>query len=85
MRSEPSTNCRCNHPVWLNDDRRLLFRFDGGLYFVDSETKKVHTVLSFTPHEIRSFCLAKDNRANYDTLKQTEADVWLLNLEEAGK
>ena len=74
-----------NHPVWLNDDRRLLFRFDGGLYFVDSETKRVRPVLSFTPHEIRSFCLAKDNRAIYYTLKQTEADVWLLNLEEAGK
>ena len=74
-----------NHPVWLNDDRRLLFRFDGGLYFVDSETKKVRTILSFSPHEIRSFCLSKDNRSIYYTLKQTEADVWLLNLEEAGK
>jgi Tol biopolymer transport system component len=71
-----------NNPIWLNDDRRLLFRFDDQIYFVDSETKKVRTVLSFTPHEIRSFCLSKDNRVIYYTLKRTEADVWLLNLEE---
>jgi Tol biopolymer transport system component len=71
-----------NNPIWLNDDRRLLFRFDDQIYFVDSETKKVRTVLSFTPHEIRSFCVSKDNRVIYYTLKRTEADVWLLNLEE---
>ena len=74
-----------NNPVWLNDDRRLLFRFGGEIYFVDSDTKKVRPVLSFAPHEIRSFCLSKDNRAIYYTLRRTEADVWLLNLEEAGK
>jgi Tol biopolymer transport system component/serine/threonine protein kinase len=74
-----------NNPVWLNDDKRLLFRFDGEIYFVDSETKKVRTVLSFAPHEIPSFCISKDNRAIFYTLRRTEADVWLLNLEEARK
>lgn len=72
-------------PIWLNDDRRLLFRFAGQAYFVDSETKKVHEVLSFNPHEIRSLSLSKDNRAIYYTLRRTEADVWLLNLDEADK
>ena len=74
-----------NNPVWLNDDRRLLFRFQGRIYFVDSVTKKVHDVLSFAPDEIGSMCLSKDNRAIYYTVKRTEADVWLLNLEDAGK
>lgn len=74
-----------NNPLWLNDDRRLLFRFDGRIYFVDSQTKKVRAVLSFSPHEISSFCLSKDNHAIYYTVRRTEADVWLLNLEEAGK
>jgi len=74
-----------DNPVWLNDDRRLLFRFDDQIYFVDSKTKKVRPVLSFSPHEIRSFCLSRDNRAIYYTVRQTEADVWLLNLEETGK
>ena len=74
-----------NNPVWLNDDRRLLFRFDGEIYFVDSETKKVRTILSFNQHEIPSFCLSKDNRTIFYTLRRTEADVWLLSLEDAGK
>jgi Tol biopolymer transport system component len=71
-----------SEPVWLNDNRRLLFHHDGKLYLVDSETKKTHQVLSVDPYEIplRGFALSRDNRTIYISLRTTEADVWMVNF-----
>lgn len=64
-------------PAWLNNNRRLLFRSEGRIYLADVQTKRVKQVLSFPPHEIRSFCVSKNNVVYY-TLRKTEADIWLL-------
>jgi len=74
-----------SNPVWLRDGRRLLFHSEGCIYFVDSETKKVREVLSAPPDEARSASLAHDERTLYYTLRRTEADIWMLNLEEQRK
>lgn len=69
-------------PVWLSDSRRLLFKRQSKLYLVDSQSKKVHEVLSVAPHEV-GFGLARsrDNRLIYFSLLTTEADIWLMTLE----
>ena len=71
-------------PAWLKDNRRLLFRANGRLYLTDAVTKKFKEVLSLTPHEIRSFCVSKNNVVYY-TLRRTEADIWLLSRESKQK
>jgi Tol biopolymer transport system component len=69
-------------PVWLKDDRRLLFGRQDKLYLVDSQSKKAHEVLSVAPHNINEeFALSRDNRMIYFSLLQTEADIWLMSLE----
>ena len=69
-------------PVWLNDSRRLLFRNQGKLYLIDSQSKKIHEVLSVAPHEFGiGVTLPRDDRLIYFSLITTEADIWLMTLE----
>ena len=68
-------------PVWLSDNRRLLANFFNKLSVVDSQSKKVHDVLSVAPNVIQRFTLSRDNRQIYFSLQTTEADIWLMTLE----
>jgi eukaryotic-like serine/threonine-protein kinase len=72
-----------SEPVWLKDNRRILFHHRGGLYLVDSASKMTHEVLSVSPHEVpvRGFTVSRDNRTIYFSLLTTEADIWMMNLE----
>ena len=70
-------------PVWLNDNRRLLANFDfNKICLVDSQSKRVHDVLSVAPNVIGGrFALSRDNRRIYFGVRTTEADIWLMALE----
>ncbi len=70
-----------DNPVWLRDNRRLLFHDNGRIYIIDSVTKKIQEALSASPHEAHYGTLTRDDRTLYFTLLRTEADVWLLSLE----
>jgi eukaryotic-like serine/threonine-protein kinase len=81
QRYEPLTDVGA-FPVWLSDSRRLLFQDQGKLYLVDSQTKKVHEILSVAPNEFgNGVTLPRDNRTIYFSLLTTEADVWMMTLE----
>jgi Tol biopolymer transport system component len=67
-------------PVWLSDNRKLLFLHRSKLSLVDSQSKKVHEVLSVAPHRITDFVLSRDDRLIYFSIVTTEADIWLLTL-----
>lgn len=69
-------------PVWLSDNRRLLFRHQGKLYLIDSQSKKVRELLSVAPNEFgHGVTLSRDDRLIYFTLDVIEADIWLMSLE----
>src|SRR5207237_1053170 len=69
-------------PVWLSDSPRLLFLSQSKLYVIDSESKKIHEVLSVAPHDFgNGVALSRDNRLIYFSLVTTEADIWLMTLE----
>jgi len=71
-----------NNPVWLSDSGRLLFKHQGKLYLVDSQSKKIHEVLSVAPHDFGiGVAPSRDNRLIYFSLLTTEADIWLMTLE----
>jgi eukaryotic-like serine/threonine-protein kinase len=71
-----------NRPVWLHDNRQLLFHANGRIYMIDSVTRKLHEILSASPQEARSASLAPDERTLYYTVVRTEADIWFLSLDE---
>src|SRR3989454_3785346 len=69
-------------PVWLSDRRRLLFQQQDKLYLIDSESKRLHEVLSVAPHEFGvGVTLPRDDRLIYFSLVTVEADIWLMTLE----
>jgi Tol biopolymer transport system component/serine/threonine protein kinase len=68
-------------PVWLNDNRRLLFYSLGKLYLLDSRTRKSQVILSVAPNRFQSLGLSRDNHVIYFGLQTTEADIWLATLE----
>ena len=69
-------------PHWLPDNRRLIFHHQGKAFLIDSETKKMHEVLSVAPHSVSwQFGFSRDGRLLVFTLDATEADVWLMKLE----
>ena len=68
-------------PVWLKDNRRLIFTHMHRLHLVNTETKKVHELLPPSPHRIAGYGFSADNLMLYYGLTTREADVWLLDLE----
>jgi Tol biopolymer transport system component len=74
-------NVRSGRPIWLSDNRRLLYELDGRLHVVDTQTKKSHEILSADPFTITTICPTRDASTLYYTLQKTEADVWLMSLE----
>lgn len=74
-------NLPAGRPIWLSDNRRLLFEQDGSLHIVETQTKKSHEILSAGPDTIMTICPTRDTRNLYYTLQKTESDVWLLSIE----
>jgi len=70
-------------PVWLNDNRRLLFVSQGKIFLLDTKTRKHQPVITVTDQDvdIGSPSLSPDNQVIYFTFVAAEADIWLMNLE----
>jgi len=69
-------------PVWLNDNRHLLFVSQGKILLYDTHTRQYRLVLTVTDQDvdIGSASLSRDNRTIYFTFVSAEADIWLMNL-----
>ena len=67
---------------WLPDNRRLLFHYQGKVYLIDSQSKRMREILSVAPYEVSwQFGVSRDGRQIVFTLDATEADVWQISLE----
>jgi len=72
-------------PVWLGDNRRLMFDRTGQIGIVDRTSRKVETLDAFRPDGVRDLgrggvSLPKDNRFIYFSVRMRQADIWLLSL-----
>jgi Tol biopolymer transport system component len=68
-------------PVWLPDDRRVLFVAAGkAFYILDTRTKQVRKIYSVTRDVIGPPRLTRDAKAMYYSRRVTESDIWLLTL-----
>jgi Tol biopolymer transport system component len=67
-------------PVWLKDNKRLLFSHQGKLFLIDSVTRKYRELLSLPQQTLGSVGLSHDERTIFYTLRAAEADVWLITL-----
>ena len=70
-------------PVWLTDNRRLLFQDRGKILLLDGKTGSFHEVLSLEPDAVEAVLdLSSDNRTIYFSRFRSEADIWMLTLDE---
>ena len=69
-------------PVWLNDDRSLLFVSQGKILLLDIASRKYREIFTVTDQDvdIGSPSLSPDNRTLYFTFVAAEADVWLMTF-----
>lgn len=67
-------------PIWLNDNRRLLFVSQGNVLLFDTQTRKQRQLMTVSDQDvdIGSPAISRDNRTIYFTYVATEADVWLM-------
>jgi hypothetical protein len=70
-----------SYPIWLNDNRRVLFHEGGTLYLLDRLTGKWRELLILKPpSQIGNYALSRDNKRLYYTSGSNEADIWLLQV-----
>jgi len=70
-----------SYPIWLNDNRRVLFHEGGTLYLLDRLTGNSRELLVLKPpSQIGNYALSRDNKRLYYTSGSNEADIWLLKL-----
>jgi serine/threonine protein kinase/Tol biopolymer transport system component/Flp pilus assembly protein TadD len=67
-------------PIWLNDNRHLLFVSQGHLLLFDTQTRKYRQlmVVSDQDVDIGSPAISRDNRSIYFTYVASEADIWIM-------
>ena len=65
-------------PVWMSDNRRLLFSDQGKLFLIDTATRKHRELLSLPQQTLGSVALSPDEGAIYYTVTDAEADLWLM-------
>ena len=74
------------YPIWLNDNRHILFREQGKLFLLDSSSGKWREILALKPpSQIGHYAFSRDNKRLYYTSASNEADIWLLKLEPSGR
>ncbi|MEZ5426255.1 MAG: protein kinase [Pyrinomonadaceae bacterium] len=68
-------------PIWLKDNRRLLFEEDGTLYLLDTKTGRHHEILSFPGNYISQFEISGDDLRIYYGIELNESDIWLADFQ----
>jgi eukaryotic-like serine/threonine-protein kinase len=69
------------YPVWLPDNRQLMFVSGGrDFYVVDARSKRVEKVFSVQRDIIGPPQLTRDGREAYFSRRVTEGDIWLLTF-----
>ena len=75
-----------SYPIWLNDNRRVLFREGEKLYLLDRLSGKWREIFALKPpSQIGSYALSRDNKRLYYTSASSESDIWLLKIETPQK
>jgi Tol biopolymer transport system component len=68
--------------VWLSDNRRLLFGDGEKILLLDAEIGRSHEILSLEPDRIVGVDLSRDERTIYFVRERSEADIWMVTLNE---
>ncbi|HTP34775.1 MAG TPA: protein kinase [Candidatus Acidoferrales bacterium] len=70
-------------PVWLSDNRRLLYLDQGKIHLVELASGSTRELVSAAPEEVarRGFAVSPDDSRIYFSVSTTEADVWTVEFQ----
>ena len=70
-------------PVWLHNDRHLLFVHDGMIWLLDTASGIRQPIVKSTDYQVerRGFAISRDDRWLYFSGSRTESNVWLGSLD----
>jgi dipeptidyl aminopeptidase/acylaminoacyl peptidase len=68
-------------PVWLSDNRRLLFVDGDKISLVDIQSRKTREVFSVAPNSFVTLSVSRDDRRICFSVAVAEAGIWLINLQ----
>jgi eukaryotic-like serine/threonine-protein kinase len=71
---------RGSKPRWLGDSRRLIYTDDGGLFLLDTESKRAREILRLRDASIEAPALGPADRSIYFVRERREGDVWMARL-----
>jgi Tol biopolymer transport system component len=64
-------------PIWLHDNRRLVYSDTSSVYLLDTISRQTHKLLSIAPYQNSDVTITRDNRHLYVSVRAIEADVWV--------
>ena len=70
------------NPRWIADTDKLLTDTGQAILLIDSQTLRQQEVLSVKPHNVLGPVPSPDGRTIYFTMMTSEADIWLLTLDD---
>ena len=70
-----------NRPVWLSDNRRLLFFYRDKLYLLNTPTGKIKELLSTAPDQIHGLTVSRETNFVGLSVETAEADIWVATLQ----
>jgi hypothetical protein len=74
------------YPHWLSDGRRMVFNNGEKLLVLDVETGRVKEILARAGLTVinDSLAISRDDRTIYFGMDRTDADIWMVTLDEGG-
>jgi Tol biopolymer transport system component len=64
-------------PIWLNDNRRLIYSDGSSAYLIDTVSRQTHELFSVAPYQNPDMTVSRDSRSLWVSVRANEADVWV--------
>lgn len=74
-------NEKGNNPMWLNDNRRILFNSDDKIFLLDTKIAQTREIFASRGNSIAQFEITRDNRAIYFGIEMLETGIWIADLQ----
>ncbi len=69
------------NPMWLSDNRRILYNFDDKIYMLDTKTGQSTEIYASRGNYINQFEITRDDRNIYFGIELLETSIWIADLQ----
>lgn len=74
-------NEKGGNPMWLGDNRRILFNSDDKIFLLDTKSAQSREVFASRGNSIGQFEITRDNHTIYFGIEMLETGIWIADLQ----